>query len=121
MDKRKLRIILLVVVGVIILIIGIGAANIYSKPGPLDKVRDQVAQHFYDRNYDELDAYEKAQIDSLVGGPPSIQEKNGQFTQWLLKWLKWVGISLGLFLILTAALVASRLILNKIKPPSAPS
>jgi hypothetical protein len=117
MDKRKLRLILLGIVGIIILVIGIGAVTIYAKPSISMERKNAVSQLFYNKNYNELNNDDKAFVDSLFS-PPSIEEKNAQFTQWLVK---WIVKPVGLLAILTAALVASRLILNKIKPPSAPS
>ena len=116
MDNRKLRLILLGIVGVIILVIGIGAANIYTYPS-LSETRDSVAQSFFGKDYDQLTITEQSIVDSLIR-PPSIQARNAQFTQWLLK---WIVRPVGLFAILTAALVASRLILDKTRPPSTPS
>jgi hypothetical protein len=121
MDKRKLRLILLGIVGIIILVIGIGAAKIYSQPPFSKEARDTVSQAFYDKNYDELNDYGKAEVDSFLAPPLSMQEKNAQFIQWLAKPVKWVAIAFGLFAILTAALVVSRVISNKIRPPSGPS
>jgi hypothetical protein len=119
MDKRKLRLILLGIVGIIILVIGIGAANIYIERPISKEVKNEVSQAIYGKNYDELNDYAKAAVDSLLSGPPpSMQEKNAQFRQWLVK---WVVIPFCVFLILTAALVASRVILNKSRPPPGPS
>jgi len=109
------------VVGVIILVTGIGAANIYGQPPYPKEARDAVAQSFYQRNYDELSDYGKAQVDSWLAPPLSMQEKNAQFARWLVKPLKWIGIGFGIFLILTAALVVSRVILDKTRPPSSSS
>ena len=124
MDKRKLRLILLAVVGVIILVMGIGAANIYTQPFSRE-VRDAMSQHLYDRNFNELSHGEQVVVDrnlsNLGSRRLSIGEKNAQFREWLVKIVKWVMIALCAFLILTAALVASRVISNKIKPPSGPS
>jgi hypothetical protein len=116
MDKRKLRFVLLGVVGVIILVIGLGAAHIYNPSVPREAL-NELSQLFYDKDYNELDDYEKATVDSFFGSP-SIQARNTQFTQWLIK---WIAEPLGIFLIITAALVVSRLISNKIRPPSGPS
>ena len=123
MNKRKLSLILLAVVGVIILIIGIGAANIYSQTFPRE-ARNSLSQGYYDENYDELSRYQKSIIDEALvrlGLQLSIEEKNAQFKQWLVKPLKWIGIGFGIFIILTAALVVSRVISNKIRPPSGSS
>lgn len=121
MDRRKLRLILLVIVGFVILVVGIGAASIYSKPTVSRQAQDNVSQALYGKDYDELDFYDKAMVDSHFGWLPSIQDRNTEFKQWLVKPLKWVGIAFGLFAILTAALVVSRVISNRIKPPSNPS
>jgi len=85
MDKRKLRLILLGAVGIIILVTGIKAAMIYGEPMP-----------WWAQN-------ELTQSAILAG-------RNTEFTAWIVKWI--VG-PFCLFLILTAALVASRVILKK--------
>ena len=122
MDNRKLRLILLGIVGVIILVIGVGAANIYNKPGPAEIQRDYVARTFYGKRYSQLDDSEKIALVSLnpyyaeyYVRSQDLAAKNYQFEQWLLK---WIVRPVGLFAILTAALVASRLIVDKIRPPS---
>lgn len=84
MDKRKLRLILLGTVGVIILVIGIKAAIIYSDPMP------QWAS--------------EGIIQNILEG------RNAKFTAWIVN---WVVKPVGLFAILTAALVVSRVILKK--------
>jgi hypothetical protein len=120
MDKRRLRLILLVVVGIIILVIGIGAAKIYSTPSVSKEALNVVSQQVFHKNYDELAFYEQLIVGGHFPPLPTMHEKNVQFTQWLVKPLKWVAIAFGLFAILTAALVVSRLILNKTRPPSTP-
>lgn len=87
MDKSKLRLIILAVVGIIVLVIGIKAAMIYSEPMP------SWAQD--------------ADIQSVI-----LAGRNKEFTAWLVK---WVVIPVCAFIILTGAIVASRLILNRIK------
>ena len=120
MDKRKLRLVLLAVIGIIILVVGIGAAHIYN-PSASSEALNEVSQFFYDKDYNELDNYEKATIDSLFGSP-SIQARNAQFREWLVKWIaKPLGIFFAATAVLTAALVLSRVISNKIRPPSGPS
>ena len=113
MDKRMLCLILLGIVGILILVIGIKAATIYIDP-PLSETRDRVAQSIFGKNYNQLTIIEQNIVDFSTS-PPSIQAKNAQFTRWLVT---WIVKPLGLFAILTAALVASRLIVDKIRPPS---
>lgn len=124
MDKRKFRLILLGIVGIIILVIGIGAANIYTQPFSRE-VRDTMSQFLYDRNYNGLSHGEQVIVDRVLSNQGnrglSIGEKNAQFREWLVRPLKWIGIGFGIFLILTAALVVSRVISNRIRPPSNPS
>ena len=113
MDKRMLCLILLGIVGILILVIGIKAATIYIDP-PLSETRDRVAQSIFGKNYNQLTIIEQNIVDFSTS-PPSIQAKNAQFTRWLVT---WIVKPLGLFAILTAALVAGRLIVDKIRPPS---
>jgi len=113
MDKRMLCLILLGIVGILILVIGIKAATIYIDP-PLSETRDRVAQSIFGKNYNQLTIIEQNIVDFSTS-PPSIQAKNAQFTRWLVT---WIVEPLGLFAILTAALVAGRLIVDKIRPPS---
>jgi hypothetical protein len=121
MDRRKLRLILLGIAGILILVIGIGAAHIYTNSPSLD-ARNQVSQLFYGKNYDELNSYAKSEVDSLLGVPPDIQQQNAQFREWLVKWIaKPLGIFFAATAVLTAALVLSRVISNKIRPPTGPS
>ena len=119
MDKRKLRLVLLGVAAVTILVIGMGAANIYTDSSVSDP-RNDVSQILYGRYYDYLSDSEKAAVDSL-GLQSSIDLKNAQFEQWLVRPLKWIGIGFGIFVILTAALVVSRVISNRLRPPSGSS
>jgi hypothetical protein len=114
-NKRVLRLVVLGVVGVIVLTIGIGAAHIYTQDVS-KATRETISQSFYGRNYDQLNDNDRAWVDAVCP-PQSLQEKNAQFRAWLVKPLKWIGIGFGIFLILTAALVASRLILNRTKSP----
>jgi len=110
-DTRKLRLILLGIVGVIILVIGIGAASIYVERPASKDARNAVSQILYRLNYDELSDYAKAEVDSFLSvSSPSAEEKNALFRQWLVK---WVVIPLCAFLVLTAALVASRIVLRR--------
>ena len=121
MDKRKLRLILLGIAGILILVIGIGAAHIYTNSPSLE-ARNQVSQLLYSKNYDELNSYAKSEVDRLLEMPPDIQQQNAQFREWLVKWIaKPLGIFFAATAVLTAALVLSRVILNKIRPPSGPS
>jgi len=85
MDKRKVQIIAIGVVGILVLVIGIKAAMIYSAPIPW--------------------SYQAEPYRSLI-----IEARNTAFSEWIIT---WILKPLGLFLILTAALVASRVILNK--------
>ena len=85
MDKRKLRLVLLGVVGIIILVIGTKAAIIYGEPMP------SWAQY--------------ADIQSAI-----LAMRNAEFTTWIVN---WIVKPVGLFAILTAALVVSRVILKK--------
>jgi len=123
MDKRKLRLILLGAVGVIILVIGIGAVHFYSDATYLSEMRDNFSNSLYYKDYHQLTDTQKQMVDGLIGNRrgPSISERSDQFREWLVKPLKWIGIGFGIFLILTAALVVSRVILNRIRPPSGPS
>lgn len=91
MNKRKLLLILLGIVGIMVLVIGIKAAIIYGAPMPW------------------LDPWNEP------------ARRNAEFVAWLVKPVKWVAIGFGLFAILTAALVVSRMISNKTRPPSGPS
>lgn len=120
MDKRKLRVVLLGVVGIIILVIGIGAVNIYSDSSFISEKRNYISQYIHHKDYAQLTDTQKASVDSLIDSlpRPSMQQKNARFTQWLVK---WVVIPFGLFAILTAALVVSRVISNRIRPSSGPS
>jgi len=85
MDKRKLRLILLGVVGILVLVIGIKAAMIYGEPMPWWAQDEAMWSHV-------------------------IEWRNEVFSEWIIK---WIVRPLGLFLILTAALVVSRVILKK--------
>ena len=96
MNKRKLLLILLGIVAISVLVIGIKAAIIYGAPMP-----------YWAKS--EL-------IQSMV-----LEGRNAAFIAWLVKPVKWVAIGFGLFAILTAALVVSRMISNKTRPPSGPS
>lgn len=120
MDKGKLRLIILVVIGIVVLTIGIGAAKIYGQPTYPRETLDTAAQSFYQRDYDDLTDSQKAHIVGFLP-PLTMQVKNAQFREWLVKPLKWIGIGFGIFVILTAALVASRVILDRTKPPSSSS
>jgi len=124
MDKRKLRLIVLGMLGVIILVIGIGAARIYTQEYSME-MKDYMSDFLYGRDYNELSHDEQVRVDetlhNLGSRRMSTAEKNEQFQQWLATPLKWIGIGFGLFLILTAALVVSRVISNRMRPPSGPS
>lgn len=119
MDKTKLRLVLLGIAGVTILVVGIGAANIYTQTAS-DEARDRTSQAFYGRDYDQLSDWQRSMVDGLTP-PESMHEKTVRFRQWLAKPLKWIGIGFGAFLILTAALVVSRVILDRTRRPSGPS
>lgn len=117
MDKRKFTLIIIGVIGVLVLIIGIGAARVYTQTYSMVD-RNVWASVYYDRYYSELNGDEKAVIDAELDGLGlrlSISEKNDEFRQWLVKLGKWVGIPVGAFIILTGSMVASRLILDRIR------
>jgi hypothetical protein len=93
------------------LVIGIGAANIYVERPASKDARNAVSQAFYRLSYDELSDDAKAEVDSfLSASSPSAEEKNAEFRQWLVK---WVVIPFCAFLVLTAALLASRVVLRR--------
>ena len=87
MDKRKTYLILLAIVGVIVLTIGIKAAIVYGQPYG---------------TYDQLNPQW------------ALEQKHAIFTTWLMK---WIILPIVAFVTLTAALVVSRLITDKTKPP----
>lgn len=112
MDRSKIRLIIIGLVGVLVLIVGIGAARIYTQTYTMEG-RDNIAEFYYNRSYNELAHDEKAIVDGRLhelGAGKSIAEKNEEFGQWLVK---WVVIPVCAFIILTGALVASRLILDR--------
>lgn len=90
MDKRKIYLILLALAGVIVLAIGIKAAIVYGQPYG---------------SYDQLNPQW------------ALSQKHALFTTWLMK---WIILPIGSFVILTAALVVSRLMTDKTRPPSDP-
>jgi len=96
MDKRKLLLILLGVVGAIILIVGIGAARIYTKLG------------FWESQY----KFNSGGVFSLADvRAMGTQMQNEEFADWILK---WVVKPFSLFLVLTAAIVASQIIWKRV-------
>jgi len=122
MDKRKLRLILLVIVGIVILIIGIKASMIYSQPRISKEALNRASQTLYGKSWDALDDVGQFLVwTSFPYGYSTIEAQNAEFKEWLVKPLKWIGIGFCIFLILTAALVVSRVISNRIRPPSNPS
>jgi hypothetical protein len=131
MDKRKLRLILLAVVGIIILVIGIKAAMIYSGPLSWAAWWDYEAKYWFGKSAASLTSEEEAyirefSIQSLIPFEQQVEfarqldleRRTAEFTAWLVK---WVVIPIGLFAILTAALVVSRVISNRLRPPSNPN
>ena len=129
MDKRKLRLILLLVVGAFVLTIGIKAATIYSAPLSYAAWWDFWAETCFGKTGESLTSEEEQYItetfwDTSVEEQVAfarqldLEERNAEFTAWLLK---WIAKPFGLFAILTAALVASRIISQRIRPPSSPS
>jgi hypothetical protein len=85
MDKRQLRFILLGALGITILVVGVKAAMIYGEPMPV-WAQDELTRS------------------AVLAG------RSTEFTRWIVKWVVW---PFCLFFILTAALVASRVILKK--------
>lgn len=123
MDRRKLRIILIAAAGIVILIIGIKAGTIYSKPTISSEALNQVSQTLYGTSYDNLDYAEQWYVVSrFPPGWSTREEENAEFKLWLTQpkqwFIKWVVIPVVMFLVLTASLVASRVILERIKPKS---
>lgn len=115
MDRRKSRLIIIGVVGVLVLIIGIGAARIYTQTYSIE-LRDLMSDLYYNRNYSDLTHDEKDTIDRALrearSRQISIGEKNEQFREWVVR---WVVIPVCAFIILTGAMIASRLILDRIR------
>lgn len=89
-DKRKIRLVLLAMVGVIVLAIGIKAAVIFLEPMDLYLPSSQHLR--------ELE----------------LARRTAELHAWVLR---WIIRPVGLFVILTAALVVSRLILSRSRPP----
>ena len=120
MDKRKLRLVLLGAVGIVILVIGIEAAIIYGEPDPILRVqRDVHSQYEFGRDWRDLNKTERdALLDKYpdLGARDSLSQsallarRNAEFAAWIVK---WIVKPVGLFAILTAALVVSRLILKE--------
>ena len=122
MDKRKLRLILLGIAGIIILVIGIAAANIYfGTDREVAELQDTFALVFHGKSsWNELTDSQKAEFWELRPDllRPDLGRRNAQFTKWIVT---WVVMPLGLFAILTAAIIASRVIYNRFRPPSGSS
>ena len=125
MDRRRLRIIALLVVGIIVLVIGVRAITIYSGPVSWAAWWDVAAEIFFDKSgedltYDESDWIKRNLYDGQEAEAEAfarrldLERRNAEFRDWLLQ---WIVRPLGLFAILTAALVASRLILSRSRPP----
>lgn len=110
MDRRKLRLILLGVVGVLILVIGIAAATITNP------VQDTYAQNYGYDSWNEMPegnantAGTKAHFNSI--NPDLLRSL---FTKWIVT---WIVKPIGLFAILVAAIVVSRVVWDKTRPPS---
>lgn len=120
MDKRKLRLVLLGLAGAIILVIGIGAAAIYLGTCPeVVQIQENYAQAYGYDTWSELPKDLQGRFYELRPDlrSPGLVHKNARFTSWFIT---WVVRPLGLFVILTAALVVSRVISNKLRPPSNP-
>ena len=125
MDKRKLRLILLGAVGVLILVIGIAAAGVYFGTDPeMAEIQKNYAKSY---GYDKWADLPETKDDNLYVSKerfyelrpdllrPNLEKKNAQFTKWIVT---WIVKPIGLFAILVAALVVSRIIYNRIRPPS---
>jgi len=112
MDKRKLRLILLGVVGVLILVIGIAAASIYLGTNP---VQDAYAER-WDSTWNDL----PEGAPNIAGTKAYFNDRNPDllrslFTKWIVT---WIVKPIGLFAILVAAIVVSRVVWDKTRPPS---
>jgi len=119
MKSRWKRYALLAVLGfsaVMILTVGIGAARIYTSPDPTG-TRDYFSRVLFDKSYAQLTSIERAELDELFP-PPTVEQRHRLFRDWLSdlnQWVvRWVVRPLGIFLIVTAALVVSRLILRRV-------
>lgn len=93
MDNKKIRLVLLATAAVIILAIGIKAAVIFLEPMDLYLPSSQHLR--------ELE----------------LARRTAELHAWIVN---WIVRPIGLFVILTAALVVSRLIMDKTKPPPGP-
>ena len=114
--KRYLLLEALVISALVILIIGIGAARIYTSPD-LYGMREYWSQVFYNRSYSQLTSVERASIDEM-SPPPTIEERHSAFREWLSdRWvIRWIIWPLGLFVIVAVPEV-SRLVLSRSSLP----
>jgi len=85
MDRTKIRLIIIGVIGVVVLIIGIGEARIYTQTYSME-VRDIFSDYLYDRNYNELNRDEKVNVERYLDNyansrKMSIKEKNLEFRE----------------------------------------
>jgi len=111
MDKRKLRLILLGVVGVLILVIGIAAASIYFGTNP---AQDTYAQAWGYESWATL-----PEGDANTAGTRAHFNEFNLMSSLLTKWIvTWIVKPIGLFAILVAAIVVSRVVWDKTRPPS---
>lgn len=126
MDKRKLRLVLLGAVGILLVVLGTGALKVYSSQPSLNEMKYHIIADTFGQEYETLSETTKARLaeereeESFtdMARREIVKKANREFAQWSIK---WVVKPFGLFLILTAALVVSRVISNKIRPPSGPS
>lgn len=114
--KRYAALAVLVLSAAMILTIGVGAARIYTSSDPTG-MREQFCRAVYDKSYAQLTSIERARIDEVFP-PPTMKERDNAFRSWLSdlnQWvIRWIVKPLGVFLIITAALVVSRLILRRV-------
>jgi len=99
------------------LVIGIGAAVIYL--GTCPEVAEIQERYAYSRgksSWSELTREEQQDFWRLRPDlrDPGLAHKNARFTSWFIN---WVVRPIGLFAILTAALVVSRLVWHGVKRP----
>ena len=129
MDRRKLRIIVLVVAGIIVLVVGVRAATVYSGPLSWEAWWDVHAEVCFGKSGESLSWEETRYIGeryyngreaeaAVLARRLDLEKRNAEFSDWLLR---WVVRPIGLFAILTAALVVSRLLSDRIRRPPVPS
>jgi len=105
MDKRKFQLILLGI-GILILFVGIVMAVEFS---PMN----EHAQTFYDRNWDELTAVQQTWLSVRFPDLALAAQRKEQQKKWLITWILKPII---LFIVLTAAIVASQVIRKRVIP-----